>query len=125
MLPNYQTEKLKFMIRTRQPRVTVYNSVNKSLIVYVLWSIMTILDQLAVQNLREFRISSFFPRDFGICYFFNGKSGSEPLPPPLIEVLIRCECQKIQKTKNSRSQSFDSNIKTFDFSTLYTPFQKC
>ena len=44
---------------------------------------MKILDQLAVQILREFGISSIFPRDFGICYFINGKSGSEPfLPPP-------------------------------------------
>jgi hypothetical protein len=32
---------------------------------------MTILDQLAVQILREFGISSIFPRDFGICYFIN------------------------------------------------------
>jgi hypothetical protein len=40
-LSNYQTEKLKFIIRTRQPRVTVYNSVNKSLIVYVLWRFWT------------------------------------------------------------------------------------
>jgi hypothetical protein len=45
---------------------------------------MKILDQLAVQILREFGISSIFPRDFGICYFINGKSGSEPFlsPPP-------------------------------------------
>ena len=50
---------------------------------------MKILDQLAVQILREFGISSIFPRDFGICYFINGKSGSEPfLPPPHTHTLV-------------------------------------
>jgi hypothetical protein len=48
---------------------------------------MTILDQLAVQILREFGISSFSPGISEFAIFFNGKSGSEPLLPPVIEAI--------------------------------------
>ena len=49
---------------------------------------MTILDQLAVQILREFGISSFFPGISGFAICFNGKSGSESLLiiAPLIKI---------------------------------------
>ena len=45
--------------------------------------IMTILDQLAIQILREFGISSFFPRDFEICSFFSREVGIRTPPTPL------------------------------------------
>jgi hypothetical protein len=46
--------------------------------------IMTILDQMAVQILREFAISSFFPWDFGICYFFSREVGIRTPPNKLL-----------------------------------------
>ena len=72
--------------------VTVYNSVNKSLIVYPV-CIMTILDQLAVQILREFGISSFSPGISGFAFFFTGSRDQNPSYPPhsMSKFLVICD----------------------------------